>query len=225
MPFTIEILLDYFAVYNERMWPLHVLAYALGLLALVPLFRRGKAWNRAVTGVLAFLWLWIGLVFWRPAAADIMAMLYGPTVLFAVQGALFLVALARDDITYGSAGRVRTAAGLAFIGYALVAYPLVGLAVGHVYPRAVLSPLFPCPATLLTFGVLLLARRVPWHLLIIPIFWALSGALWFYLGMVEDAGLVIAGIVGIAMLATRGRAPQRVTGAVPQPQGMKGNVP
>jgi hypothetical protein len=215
MPFTIEMLLEYFVVYNERIWPLQLLGYVLGLLTLVPLFRPGKAWNRVVTGVLAFLWLWLGLVFWRQAAAD-MALLYGPTVLFAVQGALFLYALARDGIAYGPAGRVRTATGLAFTAYALVGYPLVGLVVGHVYPQAALSPLFPCPATLLTFGVLLLARRVPWHLLIIPIFWALSGALWFYLGMVEDAGLVVAGVAGIVMLATRGRPSQRAVSAVPQ---------
>jgi hypothetical protein len=216
MPFTIGMLLDYFALYNERMWPLHVLGYLLGLLVLVPLFRRGRDWNRAVTGMLAFLWLWIGLVFWREAAAN-MAMLYGPTILFAAQGVLFLVAAARDNVAYEPAGDARTITGLAFIAYALVGYPLVGLLVGHVYPQTALSPLFPCPATLLTLGALLLARRVSWHLTIIPISWALSGALWFYLGMVEDAGLVIAGVVGIVMLVGRARFAQHATSAVPQP--------
>jgi len=215
MPFTIGMLLDYFAVYNQRIWPLQLLGYVLGLVTLVPLFRTSKAWDRAVTGVLAFLWLWLGLVFWRRAAAD-MAMLYGPTVLFAVQGALFLYVLARDGIAYGSAGRVRTAAGLAFAAYALVGYPLVGLLVGHVYPHTVLSPLFPCPATILTFGVLYYARRVPRYLLVIPTFSALSGVLWVYLGMVEDAGLVIAGVVGVIVLTARERALRRAASAAPQ---------
>ena len=52
---------------------------------------------------------------------------------------------------------------------------------------------------------------------VIPISWALSGALWFYLGMVEDAGLVIAGVVGIVMLVGRARVAQHATSAVPQP--------
>jgi hypothetical protein len=216
MPFRIEMLLDYFATYNEQYWPLQLLGYVAGLLTLVPLVRPGKRWSRVATGALAALWLWVGLVFWRQAAAQ-MAMLYGPTVLFATQGALLLYALARDEMAYGSAGRAGTAAGLFFIGYALVGYPLVGLAVGHVYPHTALSPLFPCPATLLTIGALLLARRVPWYLLVIPVFWALSGTLWFYLGMVEDAGLVIAGLAGIVMLAARGRAARRVAAAAPQP--------
>jgi len=215
MPFSVEMLLDYFAVYNERIWPMQLLGYVAGLLTLVPLFRPGKTWNRVVTGVLALLWLWIGLVFWLQAASQ-MAMLYVPTVLFTVQGVLFLYALARDRITYGPAGRVATAVGLTFIAYALAGYPLVGLWVGHVYPHAVLSPLFPCPAIILTFGVLLFARRMPLHLLVIPTFWAMSGVLWFYLGMVEDAGLVIAGVVGVVMLTARERVARRAASATSQ---------
>jgi hypothetical protein len=37
-----------------------------------------------------------------------------------------------------------------------------------------------------------------------------------YLGMVEDAGLVIAGVVGIVILLARERAAQRVNSATSQ---------
>jgi hypothetical protein len=215
MPFSLEMLLDYFAVYNERIWPMQLVGYVAGLLVLVPLFRPGKAWNRVVTGVLALLWMWLGLVFWVPAASD-MAMLYAPATLFAVQGVLFLHALVRGHLTYGPAGRVDTILGLAFVAYALAGYPLVGLGVGHVYPHTALSPLFPCPAIILTFGLLLFARGVPRHLLIIPTLWAVSGILWFYLGMFEDAGLVIAGVVGVVLIAARERAAHRAASAVLQ---------
>jgi hypothetical protein len=186
-----------------------------GLLVLVPLFRPGKVGNRVVTGMLALLWLWVGLVFWVPAASQ-MAMLYAPAALFAVQGALFLNALVRGHLTYGPVGRADTMLGLAFVAYALAGYPLVGLWVGHVYPHAVLSPLFPCPAIVLTFGLLLFARRVPRHLLVIPTLWALGGLLWLYLGMGEDAGLVTAGVVGVVLIAARHRAAHRAAGAALQ---------
>jgi hypothetical protein len=215
MPFSLDMLLDYFVVYNERIWPMQLLGYLLGLLPLGPLLRPGKAWNRVVTGVMAFLWLWVGVVFWLQAALG-MAYLYAPTLLFVVQGVLFLYALVRNRITYGGVGRVDTAVGLAFIAYALVGYPIAGLLVGHVYPHSALSPLFPCPATVLTFGLLLLAQRVPRYLLVIPALWAMSGALWFYLGMVEDAGLVIAGVVGVVMLIARERTARRVDSATSQ---------
>lgn len=208
MPFSIEMLLDYFGVYNQSIWPMQVLGYVLGLLTLIPFVRTGKTWDRVVTGVMAFLWLWIGLVFWGRAAKD-MALLYAPAAIFVVQGALFLNALARGSIVYGKAGLAATVVGLVFIAYALVGYPLIGLLVGHVYPNTALSPLFPCPATILTLGALLLAQRVPRHLLVIPVFWAISGVLWFYLGMVEDAGMVIAGIVGVAVFIARERTSQR----------------
>jgi hypothetical protein len=212
MSFSIEMLLEYFGVYNEGIWPIQLVGYTLGLLSLVPLFRPGKIWNRVVTGVLAILWLWVGLVFWGQAAAQ-MALLYAPTALFTLQGALFLIALIRDRIVFEPAGRGYTAVGLTFIAYVLIGYPLIGLLVGHVYPHTALSPLFPCPATIFTFGVLLLAQRVPRHLLVIPTFWALSGALWFSLGMVEDAGLVIAGVAGVIMLVARERAAHRMVEA------------
>jgi hypothetical protein len=215
MPFSLEMLLDYFAVYNERIWPMQLVGYGASLLILAPLLRPGKAWNRVVTGLLALLWLWVGLVFWVPAASQV-AMLYAPAALFTVQGVLFLHALVRGHLTYGPAGRVDTSLGLAFVAYALVGYPLLGLGVGHVYPHAVLSPLFPCPAIILTFGLLFFARGVQRHLLVIPTLWALSGLMWLYLGMFEDAGLVIAGLVGVVMIAARERAAHRAASATSQ---------
>jgi hypothetical protein len=214
MSFSIEMLLNYFAVYNERIWPMQLLGIVVGLLTLVPLVRPGKAWNRMVTGVLALLWLWLGLVFWRPAASQ-NAVLYAPAALFTVQGLLFFITLAREHIIYGPAGHVNTAIGLAFVFYALVGYPLAGLLLGHVYPHAAISPLFPCPALVLTFGALLFAQRVPRHLLIIPALWAATGILWFSLGMVEDAGMVIAGVVGVIILVARESAARRAVAATP----------
>ncbi len=104
--------------------------------------------------------------------------------------------------------------GLFFIAYALIACPVIGLLIGHVYPHAALSPLFPCPGIIVTFGALLLGRRVPWYLLVIPTLRALTGAVWFSLGIVEDAGLVTAGVVGAIMIIVRQRAlaPETVAG-------------
>lgn len=224
MPFTIEMLLDYFAVYNARIWPLQWVGTALGLLTLLPLLRTGRAWDRLVTAFLAVLWLWVSLVFWWGAASQ-MALLYAPAVLFGVQGALFLHALARDRMAYGAAGPLDTAVGLFFIAYALLGYPLVGLLAGHSYPQTAFSPLFPCPAIVLTFGALLFARPVPWHLVVIPAFWALSGVLWFSLGMTEDAGLVIAGLGGLILLVARQRSTRRAVAGNSSPSSAREELP
>ena len=104
MPFSLEMLLDYFAVYNVRVWPMQLLGYVAGLLILVPLFRRGKVGSRIVTGVLALMWLWVGLVFWVPAAEQ-MAMLYAPAALFAVQAGQRGEVFAHCGKTEGEAAR------------------------------------------------------------------------------------------------------------------------
>lgn len=103
--------------------------------------------------------------------------------------------------------------GLLFLVYALVGYPLVGLLVGHGYPYAAFSPLFPCPFITFSLGILFFADRVPRHLLIIPGFWAATGIMWVSLGMVEDIGMLIAGLVGVIALLSRERASRRVIAA------------
>jgi len=215
MSFTIDMLLGYFAVYNQRIWPMQWIGYILVLLALVPLFRQGKVWNRIITGMMALIWLWLGFVFWMPAAGQ-NPPLYAPMVLFIVQGVLFLIALVRDRISYGRPARgVDVAIGLIFVVYALVGYPLFGLLVGHVYPNTAFSPLFPCPFIIFSFGILFFADRVPRHLLIIPGFWAATGIMWISIGMTEDIGLLIAGLVGVIGLLARERASHHAVVATP----------
>jgi hypothetical protein len=84
--------------------------------------------------------------------------------------------------------------------YALVIYPVLGLLAGHRYPSA---PTFglPCPTTIFTFGVLLLAReKLPRFLFAIPMVWALIGfTAAFAFGVYEDYGLLIAGLALIVL--------------------------
>ena len=84
--------------------------------------------------------------------------------------------------------------GLALIVYAMVAYPLLGMAFGHGYPQAPMFGLVPCPTTIFTFGMLLLAARPKRLLLWLPLVWSAIGffaAVKF--GICEDVGLLVAG--------------------------------
>jgi hypothetical protein len=96
--------------------------------------------------------------------------------------------------------------GILFIVYATVGYPILGYLVGHIYPQTALVGIFPCPTTIFTFGLLLCTdRRVPKYLLIIPLLFSLTGFLWTFIGMVEDIGLIAAGVLGTAMIVYRDR--------------------
>ena len=65
---TLEQLLDLFAVYNARIWPMQIVAYLLGIAGFVLAFRRGNLSNRLIPAILAFFWLWVAFVFWLPNA-------------------------------------------------------------------------------------------------------------------------------------------------------------
>jgi hypothetical protein len=65
----------------------------------------------------------------------------------------------------------------------------------------------PCPTTIFTFGLLLWTRgRVPGWLLAVPTLWALIGfTAALTLGILEDTGLLVAGLLGTGLLLYRNR--------------------
>lgn len=204
MNLTLGQLLDAFATYNQSIWPAQVIAYLLSLVALLPLLRPSRPATRLATAILAFYWLWISLMFWWPARSS-----FPPapllTVIFVLQGVLFLAEAVKPHLSFHLAGDAPSVSGVLLIGYALI-YPLVGLLFGHVYPRMALSSLFPCPLVVFTLGLLLTSRqKVPKYLLFIPLFWSLSGFYWAFLGMREDVGLIVAGLLGAWLIWRRDR--------------------
>jgi hypothetical protein len=71
---------------------------------------------------------------------------------------------------------VRAGAGSSFHAYALLAYPAIGLWLGHAYPALPLFGVTPCPVTIFTFGCLLFSNTpVPWSVFAIPVLWSLIG--------------------------------------------------
>jgi hypothetical protein len=97
----------------------------------------------------------------------------------------------------------------------MVVYPLLGSAFGHAYPR---SPTFglPCPTTIFTFGLLLWTdTKLPKNVLIITFLWSLIGSsAALTLGIFEDTGLLVSGILGVALIIMRDRkAPEQAFGA------------
>jgi hypothetical protein len=76
----------------------------------------------------------------------------------------------------------------------MVVYSLIGVMAGHGWPRAPMFGVAPCPTTIFTFGVHMLATpSVPWWLVAIPVIWAVVGSTAaVLLGVPEDLGLLAA---------------------------------
>ena len=207
LPFTTAEFFEVFAAYNQAVFPVQFILIGLSLVGLYLLIRRKKEAGKYVNGFLALLWLWMAIVYHLVFFSSInpAAILFG--VLFIVQGGIFLLyGFFRNRISYRIENNVYGVAGMSMIVYSILLYPLLGWWNGHIYPA---SPTFglPCPTTIFTFGILLFSiSRLPWFILIIPVIWSIVGfsaALNF--GMMEDGGLLIAGILTYVLLWTKNR--------------------
>lgn len=208
LPFTPEQFFDVFARYNTAVWPMQVLWNLLAVVAIALVFRRGT--GPLIATILTALWLWMGIAYHWAFFAVINKAAYGFGALFVVQGMLFLVHGAMQrTLTFARPTGVCEGECALLMAYALLIYPLLGHALGHAYPQA---PTFglPCPTTIFTLGLLLWTTNAPrWWLLLIPLLWSLIGTMAaFQLGVREDIGSLVAGIVFLG-LGLRRRVDER----------------
>jgi hypothetical protein len=207
IPFTTEQFLDVFRRYNTEQWPARWVLLADGAVAAALALRGRRRESRLAALLLAFLWLWMGVVYHlgyfraiNPAAVYFGVAFIAQAVLFAWLGAW------RGGLAFEGRADGAGILGGVLLAYALVGYPLLGLALGHRYPAA---PTFglPCPTTIFTFGLLLWARPpVPRALLVIPALWSVLGvSAAAQLGMREDLGLIVAALLATPVVLARGR--------------------
>ncbi|MBI5506948.1 MAG: hypothetical protein HY899_19345 [Deltaproteobacteria bacterium] len=196
--------LEVFAAYNNDSWPapavLDLIAFMTVCLVLFPIPGR----NRIASLLLASLWIWAGLVyqFWFFARLTPVAYLFA--FLFVAQAALIVrVGVFRGDLQFWMHDGSRHLAGILLIFYALVAYPSISALIGHAFPS---SPSFgvPCPLTIFTLGMLLLARApYPRILFAVPMVWAVVGTfLAMELKIREDLALIVAAALVMTMTPT-----------------------
>jgi len=202
IPFTSDEFLAVFERYNEGVWPSQLVLYVLAVIALLAIYRNDKRGRQVLFAVLSLLWAWMGLVYHITYFSLINKAAYGFGVLFVIQGIVFAyVGIIRDKFRFDIRIDIYTIIGTAFVVYALIAYPLIGIVLGHMYPG---SPTFgvPCPTTIFTFGVLLFsAHRVSFFVLLIPFLWSIVGfSAAFHLHIFEDIGLIISGLVSTVIL-------------------------
>lgn len=82
----------------------------------------------------------------------------------------------------------------------LLVYPVFNAALGYAY---LASPTFgaPCPTTIFTLGLLVMAANIPWRLWVIPVAWsAVGGTAAFLLGVPQDYALAGAGLCALIVL-------------------------
>ena len=195
MPFTQEEFFEVFAAYNAAIWPLPLLTYLLGAVAVGLTLARSRVATVMILIALALMWFVNGAAYHWSFFAEINPVARGFAILFALQGLLlqgtsflsttFRITAERD---------ARTVVGLGLAAFAMLLYPALGWLAGHTYPAVPVFSVAPCPTTIFTIGLLLMGTwQVARWLLLIPAVWAvIGGSAAVLLDVPQDFGLIVA---------------------------------
>lgn len=186
---------------------MQIVLYILGIVAIYLAVKRISVGDKTIATILSFFWIWTGIVYHLMHFTAINKAAYIFGVVYIIQGVMFLfTGVVRNRLTFQYRSNAYGIVGAILICYAMVVYPVLGYILGHVYPH---SPTFglPCPLTIFTFSILLWTdRKLPLSIMVIPFLWSIIGfTAALSLGIYEDIGLLIAGVVASIMIVIRNR--------------------
>jgi Family of unknown function (DUF6064) len=206
-PFTLEQFLEVFKNYNQAVFPMHIGLYLISGVAIYLALKPNPRSDKIISIILAFLWLWMGIVYHFIFFTSINKSAYLFGAFFIIQSILFLiVGVFQNRLSFHFRFDRYGITGMSLIVFALIIYPFLGYFFGHIYPA---TPTFglPCPTTIFTFGFLLLnVKKCPLTILVIPFIWSVIGFIAaFQFGILEDTGLFAAGLITITFLLYRNK--------------------
>jgi Family of unknown function (DUF6064) len=191
LPFSVEAFFGVFERYNSELPYAGVVIASIAIVSTI--LSLTSRWRLSLL-ILAGLWLWAGVAYHFIYFSAINPAAYWFGAFFLLQASLLAITALRPIRLEPAADR-SGATGLAIVIFSILVYPLLGYWTGHVFPR---SPTFglPCPLTIFTFGtLLLLPKRVPKFVVIIPLIWAVIGTTASLLfGVWQDLALLISAV-------------------------------
>lgn len=200
--FSPEVYWRLFELQNRALWPLPLVALAVGgvIVAALLLRRRERvAWLAIGCG-----WIWTAYgFFW---------LRYQPVNWLAEYAAWAFAAEGAAIVAFAAAGRLRTRegrwAGLALLVWTIALHPLLPLLTGRPLIQAEIIGLAPDPTAIATLGLLLTVRsRLAGPLSVIPLMWLAASWLTLHtMGEVQHAVLPAAALVFLVGMALRSGA-------------------
>lgn len=201
LPFTRAEFLQVFADYNLAIWPIQFGMAILGILAIAMLFRRPTWADRTIATVLALFWSLMAAGYHWSFFTSINNGAYAFGALFLLAAVIFVIeGVIRDRIRFHLVPGIRAWLAGGLILYSFVVYPLVGLTLTHPFPKTPLFGVAPCPTTIFTLALLLIAQHPnPLAIAGIPLLWSvIGGSAAVVLDVRLDWGLFAAGIAWVA---------------------------
>jgi Family of unknown function (DUF6064) len=209
LPFTREEFFDLFAAYNAVLWPAVVTLWVASFLASAWLLLSPRSHDRWISGLLTVHWAWSAVAYHIAFFTRVNPAAWLFAAIFLLQAALFFWSgVIRAHLSFRCPRTAWTP-----IGFFLVAYALLYPAINVVEHGSILRvPTFglPCPTTIFTAGLLMLATPPSWRLWVVPVIWSLiGGSAAFLLGVEADYALLIAGMA-LAVFSLQKRSNARI---------------
>lgn len=189
--------------YNSAIFPMQIITMVTGIVLTHFLFAKPNTKiNSLMKAYLAFTFAWNGIVFFLIFGKELPGTFLGAP-LFIVTAALFAI----DIFTKKTEFKLPDARWHKYLTvfWILCAflYPLIGLPLGHYYPKTCIFGVFPCPTTV--FALALLAAAIPKvdkKVYILLLLWALPafGKCLGALDLYEDCILFWTGIYALIIL-------------------------
>jgi hypothetical protein len=202
LPFSREEFFELFAAYNAALWPAVVVLWVTSVVAAVAVASPRRSRDRWISALLAGHWVWSAIAYHMVFFTRINPAAWVFAAIFLLQAALFVWwGVIRGRLLFKPSSAIWSRVGWFLIAYALL-YPFIN-AVDH---KSLLKiPAFgvPCPTTIFTAGMLLLAAWPSRILAVVPILWsAIGGSAAALLGVSADYALPVAG-TALAVFALR----------------------
>jgi len=162
-----------FELYNQAIWPLHILAIIFALLILYALWKKPVWAGRLVALLLVVSWLWVAVAFLYQRFYQIHVMADWYAFSFVLQAGLITwYGVIRNRFTLLVSNQLRIKLTLVLLFIAFIFYPFIAFIIGRSWMQFEMFALAPDPTVLATLAILFF-YKVPIVLYAIPLIWML----------------------------------------------------
>jgi hypothetical protein len=199
-----------FELYNSAIWPLQILAIALGIalgiLTLLCLRHGGARQAKLVAALLAACWLWVAWAYHIERFATIHWAARYFALGFGFEALLLVwLGIVRGPLSFEAAGNAVRRAGIFLFLFALLVQPLIGPATGRPWRQAEIFGIAPDPTVVATLGIVLMSGHGRTALLAIPLMWCIVSGATLWAMHARDALLMPLIAALVSVMAIRGR--------------------
>ena len=164
-----------FELYNDAIWPMHLIAIIFSLVIIYTLWKKpAAAWSgRLIAVLLTLSWVWVAWAFLYEYFYQIHVVANWYALGFVLQaGLLVWYGVIKNQFTLSEESRPRKNIGLGLLFISLIIYPFIAFITGRSWLQFEMFSLTPDPTVLATIAILVLYKASS-VLYVIPLTWLL----------------------------------------------------